>query len=60
MAMNMRLFERRSTERRLAERRRYDRRMSIPLEPLDLERRRWPDRRDVEFERREPVERRDN
>jgi hypothetical protein len=59
--MNMRLFERRGMERRLAERRRYDRRMVIvPLAALDIERRRWPDRRDDEFERREPVERRDH
>lgn len=59
--MNMRLFERRQMERRLAERRRYDRRMVIvPLAALDIERRRWPDRRDADFERREFVERRDN
>ena len=59
--MNMRLFERRQVERRLIERRRYDRRMvSIPISALDIERRRWPDRRDDEFERREPIERRDH
>jgi hypothetical protein len=58
--MNMRLFERRVVERRLCERRRYDRRMTIPLDPVDFERRRWPDRRDPEFFRRVPAERRDH
>lgn len=58
--MNIRLFERRNVERRHCERRRYDRRMVIPLVPLDFERRRWPERRDPEFFRREPVERRDH
>jgi hypothetical protein len=58
--MNIRLFERRTVERRHCERRRYDRRMVIPLEPVDFERRRWPDRRDPEFFRREGLERRDH
>ena len=58
--MSIRLFERRVVERRLAERRRYDRRMIIPLAPVEFERRRWPDRRDGDFFRREPVERRDH
>jgi hypothetical protein len=59
--MSMRLFERRQVERRLCERRRYDRRMvSVPSQSLDIERRRWPERRDGGFARREPVERRDH
>jgi hypothetical protein len=58
--MNIRLFERRVVERRLCERRRYDRRMIIPLDPIEFERRRWSDRRDPEFFRREDVERRDH
>jgi len=58
--MNIRLFERRTVERRHCERRRYDRRMVIPLEPVDFERRRWPDWRDPEFFRREGLERRDH
>ena len=58
--MNIRLFERRVVERRLCERRRYDRPMLLPLVPLDFERRRWAERRDDEFYRREPVERRDH
>jgi hypothetical protein len=59
--MNIRLFERRSVERRsTCERRRYDRRMTVARGPLEVERRRWPDRRDPDFFRREPVERRDH
>jgi hypothetical protein len=58
--MNIRLFERRVVERRFCERRRYDRRMVIPLEPVEFERRQWPVRRDPAFLRREPVERRDH
>ena len=58
--MNMRLFERRVVERRHCERRRYDRRMTVPLEPVDFERRRWADRRDDGFFRRVPAERRDH
>jgi hypothetical protein len=58
--MNIRLFERRSEERRTCERRRYDRRMTLCVEPVAFERRRWPDRRDPDFFRREPVERRDH
>ena len=58
--MNIRLFERRQVERRHNERRRYDRRMVICQQALDIERRRWPDRREDGFERREPIERRDH
>ena len=58
--MNIRLFERRTVERRFHERRRYDRRMVIPLEPIEFERRRWDDRRDPQYFRREGIERRDH
>ena len=58
--MNLRLFERRVVERRFNERRRYDRRMVVPLEAPQFERRQWDDRRYIGFERRDRVERRDN
>ena len=58
--MSMRLFERRELVRRQAERRRYDRRMTVPDHPLDVERRQWPERREVVVERRDHDDRRGN